>query len=84
MDGEKLDGNLIKKFNSGGDVIQARKLHCNVKEFKMQCALMMFSNDEPEIYPIDAKEFCYEYQLKSKFIDEDFKEDDKIKVFHYL
>jgi hypothetical protein len=83
-DGEKLDGNLIKKFNSGGDMIQARKLHCNVKEFKMQCALMMFSNDEPEIYPIDAKEFCYEYQLKSKFIDEDFKEDDKIKGFHYF
>jgi hypothetical protein len=65
-------------------MIQARKLHCNVKEFKMQCALMMFSNDEPEIYPIDAKEFCYEYQLKSKFIDEDFKEDDKIKGFHYF
>jgi hypothetical protein len=84
MDGEKLDGNLIKKFNSGGDVIQARKLHCNVKEFKIQCALIMFSNDEPEIMPKDAKEFCYEYQLKSKFIDEDFKEDDKIKGFHYF
>jgi len=84
MNGEKLDGNLIKKFNSGGDVIQARKLHCNIKEFKIQCALMMFSNDEPEIMPMDAKEFCYEYQLKSKFIDEDFKEDDKIKGFHYF
>jgi hypothetical protein len=84
MNGEKLDGNLIKKFNSGGDVIQARKLHCNIKEFKIQCALMMFSNDEPEIMPMDAKELCYEYQLKSKFIDEDFKEDDKIKGFHYF
>ncbi len=79
----KLDGNMIKKFTSGGDYIMARKNFQDEMEFKIQAGLIVCCNDCPPIEPNDALEFCDEYDMKSKFIDNDFDEEDKIKGFTY-
>ena len=81
-DDEKLDGNMIKKFTSGGDYISARKNFQDEKEFKIQSSLIVCCNDCPKIEPNDALEFCDEYQMKSKFIDDDF-DDVKFNGFSY-
>tara|TARA_R100000951_G_scaffold5297_1_gene5805 strand:- start:2187 stop:4562 length:2376 start_codon:yes stop_codon:yes gene_type:complete len=81
-DDEKLDGNMIKKFTSGGDYIMARKNFQDEKEFKIQSGLIVCCNDCPKIEPNDALEFCDEIQMKSKFIDEDY-DDVKFNGFNY-
>jgi len=81
-DDEKLDGNMIKKFTSGGDYIMARKNFQDEKEFKIQSGLIVCCNDCPKIEPNDALEFCDEIQMKSKFIDDDF-DDVKFNGFNY-
>lgn len=82
-DNEKIDGNMIKKFCSGGDCMQARKNHQDECQFKIQSSLMICCNDLPEIKPSDTMEFCNEFQMKSKFIDDDFDESNKINTFKY-
>lgn len=82
-DNEKIDGNMIKKFCSGGDYLQARKNHQDECEFKIQSSLMICCNDLPDIKPSDTMEFCNEFQMKSKFIDDDFDESNKIDTFKY-
>jgi len=79
----KLDGNMIKKFTSGGDYIMARKNFQDEMEFKIQAGLIICCNDCPGLEPNDALEFCDEYDMKSKFIDDDFEDEDKIKGFTY-
>lgn len=82
-DGESLDGNMIKKFTSGGDYISARKNFENEKEFKIQASLIVCCNDSPTIKPTDAKEFCDEYQMKSKFIDDNDFIKEKFNSYSY-
>ena len=93
-DNNKINGNSIKKFCSGGDYFQARKNFKDEIEFKIQSALMVCCNDLPETNPTDCLEFMDEFQMKSKFIDEDFdglklntfkyyKKDESIKA-HFL
>eukprot|EP00798_Chlamydomonas_sp_ICE-L_P006965 gene6965-biopygen632 len=45
----KLDGGLIKKFQSGGDVLKARQLYENERALKSASRLFMNLNDLPEI-----------------------------------
>eukprot|EP00975_Prorocentrum_lima_P052359 10972434-Prorocentrum_lima.AAC.1 len=52
----KINGNTIKRFNSGGDVLYARRLYENAREFKIQARLLMFGNDVPPVNPPDAQE----------------------------
>jgi hypothetical protein len=82
-DNEKVNGNMIKKFCSGGDPIEGRKNFKDEQQFKIQSGLMICCNDIPEITPNDAMEFCDEFQMKSKFIDKDFDETKKLKTFKY-
>lgn len=82
-DNEKIDGNMIKKFCSGGDYLQARKNHQDEIEFKIQSSLMICCNDLPEIKPSDTMEFCNEFQMKSKFVDDDFDISKKLDTFKY-
>jgi len=82
-DSEKLDGNMIKKFSSGGDCISARKNFQDEQEFKIQANLIICCNDLPKIEPNDALDFCDRFYMKSKFIDDDFNENNKIKGFSY-
>jgi hypothetical protein len=80
---EKVNGNMIKKFCSGGDPIEGRKNFKDERQFKIQSGLMICCNDIPEITPNDAMEFCDEFQMKSKFITNDFDETKKLKTFKY-
>jgi len=83
-DDQKLDGNMIKKFTSGGDYLSARKNFQDETEFRIQAGLIVCCNDCPPIQPSDALEFCDEYNMKSKFVDKDFDhENDEIKGFTY-
>lgn len=78
-----IDGNMIKKFCSGGDYIDARKNHKDETEFKMQTSLMICCNDFDKVKPSDAMELCNEFQMKSKFIDNTFDESLKLEGYKY-
>ena len=83
MDNLKLDGNMIKKFTSGGDYLSARKNHQDEMEFRIQAGLMIMCNDMPKIEPSDALEMCDEFAMTSKFIDDDFNEKNKLTGYKY-
>lgn len=83
---QQIDGNIIKKISSGLDQIKARKLNDNVgeKKFNIQAQLLICCNDFPEIKSgNDANKTKEQYQLLSKFVDEDFPEKKKIKSYSY-
>ena len=65
-----IDGNKIKKFCSGGDMMEARKNYQDEKRFRLQCALMLCCNDLPERKPADCNEFLRHYIFNSKFVNE--------------
>ena len=44
---------------------------------------MICCNDLPEVKPTDAMEFCNEFQMKSKFIDDDFDDNNRLDTFKY-
>ena len=75
-----FDGNKIKSFCSGGDTQSARKNYMDETYFKLECSLMFFANDLPEIKPADAKERQVEYSLCSKFCDEKTYKENKSEV----
>jgi len=50
---------------------------------RIQSGLMVCCNDLPNVEPTDALEFCDEFQMKSKFISEDFNEKDKFSGYSY-
>lgn len=64
----KLNGVLIKSLASGGDTQQARQNRKDEIDFKLQCTLVMFCNELPEIDPIDTKENMEGFIFKSKFV----------------
>ena len=78
-----LDGVLVKQFASGGDYIEARQNHKDQIEFKLQGTLFMCCNDTPAIKPTDAYERCKKFYLQSKFVEEDYPEEDKLQGFNY-
>ena len=51
----KVNGNMIKKFGSGGDDIEARQNYKDEISFKLQATLLLLANDLPAIEPADAK-----------------------------
>ena len=74
-----LDGNKIKSLCSGGDKICARKNFQDEMYFNLECGLMFFCNDLPEIKPTDCKERQYHYNLNSIFVDDETYEKNKDK-----
>lgn len=67
----KINGNMIKRFASGGDTITARKLYVNEIEFKIQSRLMIMCNDLPPIEPKDATETMVMFKYPYKFVSAD-------------
>ena len=74
-DGTKLDGAMVKKFVSGGDYMSARKNFQDEREFRVQSTLMICCNDLPNIVNTDCLDYCLNFQMKSKFIDSNEKEE---------
>jgi hypothetical protein len=67
---KKLNGNMIKKLGSGGDVMKARKNYCDEVEFQVQGRLFMFCNDLPPITPVDASETMTVFNFPYQFVSE--------------
>eukprot|EP00798_Chlamydomonas_sp_ICE-L_P016639 gene16639-biopygen25577 len=65
----KLDGGLIKKFQSGGDVLKARQLYENEKALKSASRLFMNLNDLPEISAVDALDTVVVIEFPHKFVN---------------
>jgi hypothetical protein len=78
-----LDGNMIKKFSSGGDRIQARLNHKDEIDFKIQSTLWLNCNDFPECKPSDCLKYMDSFQLKTCFVDINDNEP-KINGYTYL
>ena len=78
----KLDGGLIKKFQSGGDVLKARQLYENEKALKSASRLFMNLNDLPEISAVDALDTVVVIEFPHKFVNpEDVDEAKWLKFF---
>ena len=65
-----IDGNKVKKFNSGGDYFSARKNFKDEVEFKIQSSLLICCNDLPDIKPSDALQKCISFNMPSKFVND--------------
>eukprot|EP00798_Chlamydomonas_sp_ICE-L_P027793 gene27793-biopygen5202 len=65
----KLDGGLIKKFQSGGDVLKARQLYENERALKSASRLFMNLNDLPEISAVDALDTVVVIEFPHKFVN---------------
>ena len=75
----KINGVIIKKLASGGDLMLGRKNHQDETQFTIDTKLLIMCNDLPDITPIDTLETCIEFktfkQFKSKkYIEERTKE----------
>ena len=64
-----LDGNQIKRFNSGGDELVARKNYQDETYFRTQAHQMICCNDICDIKPSDAKETAIKFDMPSKFVN---------------
>ena len=70
----KINGNIIKKINSGGDWQKCRKIYQPTYNFIIDAFLMLFGNGFGDIVPKDTLEPCLEissvFQYKTQeFID---------------
>lgn len=77
-----LDGNLIKKVSSGGDMIDARNLFKNIESFQNVCKYMWLNNDASRIKPVDTLKTRWMYQMKCCFVD-DVDKSQKLKGITY-
>eukprot|EP00798_Chlamydomonas_sp_ICE-L_P009586 gene9586-biopygen5788 len=64
----KLDGGLIKKFQSGGDVIKARRSYENEREVRTASRLFMNLNEMPQISAVDVLEQAIVFEFPFKFV----------------
>ena len=65
-----LDGNLIKKISSGGDMIDARNLFKDIETFQTVCKYMWLNNDACRIKPVDALQTRWMYSMSCRFVDD--------------
>ena len=64
----RLDGNLLKGMQSGGDTMLARKNHKDEREFRFGSKLFMNMNEMPEIVPPDAVSTMLVFNFPYKFV----------------
>ena len=64
----KLDGNLLKSFQSGGDTMSARKNFKDERTFRVSTKLIMNLNDIPSVTPRDAVSTMVLLKFPFKFV----------------
>ena len=64
----KMDGNMIKNFQSGGDAMSGRKNYNNERTFRVATTLIMNCNDLPEVSPRDALSTMIMLRFPFKFV----------------
>lgn len=77
----KLDGNLLKAFQSGGDGISARKNYQDEKVFKVATRLFMNANDIPEVTPKDALGTMLLFKFPYKFVTMEHMNENPLPFF---
>lgn len=63
----KLDGEIIKRLCSNGDVIEVRKNYKDEIQIRLQMSMFLFANDMPSIDPPDAYQTMLGFQFLSEF-----------------
>jgi len=63
----KLDGEMVKRLCSNGDVVEVRKNHKDEIQIRMQMTMFLFANDLPSIDPVDAYQTMTGFKLMSEF-----------------
>ena len=66
----KIDGNAIKKFVSGGDVVKCRGLYKDEVDVVFNTHLFVNVNSIPESEPADAMMTCLPIKMPYKFVDD--------------
>jgi hypothetical protein len=70
---QKIDGDMIKKICSGGDMLEVRQNYTQENRIQLQTTLVIFLNDTCDVTPPDAYQtmigikFPYEYHDTSEF-----------------
>ena len=64
-----INGALVKKLTSGGDIMEARKNYVDEMQFKSQAHLLILANDMPECKPSDCKQTCLHMPFPTTFVD---------------
>ena len=72
-----LDGNLVKKFGSGGDPILARSNHKDEISIQIQSSGIMFCNEIPKFDTNDVFSKIKQIALTSTFVNPGFPEENK-------
>ena len=80
----KLDGNVIKSFQSGGDAMSARKNHKDERTFRVGSKLIMNMNDIPEMSPRDAAATLLLIKFPFKFVSAEELEGEANAPFYRL
>lgn len=63
-----LDGNLIKRFQSGGDEIICRKNYQDESRIRVMTRLLMNLNEPPDVAPKDALETLTLFRFPHQFV----------------
>jgi len=71
MCGTAINGALVKKLTSGGDIMEARKNYVDEMQFKSQAHLLILANDMPECKPSDCKQTCLHMPFPTTFVEPD-------------
>lgn len=67
----KIDGNVIKRFASGGDELISRRLHENSRPFRVQSRMFIMCNDLPPVTPAGAMETMVLINFPYKFVSKE-------------
>ena len=63
----KLDGEMVKRLCSNGDVIEVRQNYKDEIQIRLQMTMFLFANDIPSIDPVDAYQTMTGFKLMSEF-----------------
>ena len=77
----RLDGNILKSFQSGGDVMSARKNYMDERSFRVSTKLIMNLNDIPEVTPRDAVSTLVLIKFPFKFVSANEMNDSPLPYF---
>ena len=65
-----LDGDIIKRVCSNGDVIEVRQNYKDEIQIRMQASIFLLANDMPPINPPDAYQTMHGFKFMSEFREE--------------
>ena len=67
----KIDGEIMKRLCSNGDVIECRKNYENEVHIRLQATMIVFANDLVPVDPPDAYQTMYAFKFPNEFHDAD-------------